>query len=119
MVVLYKAAGWWKRGDTPALLRRIVAGSHCYMLAVESGRLVGMGRALSDRANDAYIQDVFVTPERRGRGIASALVRRLERRLRSDGLRWVGLIAADRSRPFYEKLGFRRMKDADPMLKER
>lgn len=115
LVVLYKAAGWWKAGDTPALLRRIVAGSHCCLLAFEEGRVVGMGRALSDGAHDAYVQDLFVTPERRGRGIASALVRRLVRRLRADGLRWVGLIAADRTRPFYEGLGLRRMKDADPM----
>lgn len=116
---LYRAAGWWLRGDTRKALARMVAGSHCFLVVEEDGRLVAMGRAISDRANDAYIQDLFVVPSHRGRGLASAVVRRLVRRLRADGLRWIGLVAADGTRPLYEKLGFRRMPDSDPMLCER
>ena len=67
-----------------------------------------MGRAISDRTNDGYIQDVFVSPDLRGRGVGAELVRRLALRLRIDGLGWIGLIAADGSWPFYAKLGFGR-----------
>ena len=74
-----------------------------------------MGRAISDRTNDGYIQDVFVRSELRGRGVGAALVRRLTRRLRADGLGWIGLIAADRSWPFYAKRGFAKMARHDPM----
>ena len=112
---LYKAAGWWDSGDTPQRICRMVTGSHCFLAARSGGRLVGMGRAISDRTNDGYIQDVFVLPELRGRGAGAALVRRLARRLRADGLGWIGLIAADRTWPFYARLGFKKMARHDPM----
>ena len=116
---LYKAAGWWEPGDTPQRICRMVMGSHCFLAARSGQRLVGMGRALSDRTNDGYIQDVFVLPGLRGRGVGGQLVRRLALRLRIDGLGWIGLIAADRSWPFYAKLGFAKMARHDPMRFQR
>ncbi|MCX5796899.1 MAG: GNAT family N-acetyltransferase [Elusimicrobia bacterium] len=112
---LYKAAGWWEPTDTPQRICGMVMGSHCFLAARSGGRLVGMGRAISDRTNDGYIQDVFVRPGLRGRGVGAQLVRRLALRLRVDGLGWVGLIAADGAWPFYAKLGFRKMKRHDSM----
>ncbi len=59
---LYRQAGWWD--DAPQhldLLRRLVAGSHCFWVARSAGRIVAMGRAISDRVSDAYIQDVTVS----------------------------------------------------------
>jgi len=95
-------------------------GSHCFLVARSGGRLVGMGRAISDRTNDGYIQDVFVSPALRSRGVGAELVRRLALWLRIDGLGWIGLIAAGRAWPFYAKLGFKKMKRHDPMrLQER
>jgi len=90
-------------------------GSHCFLVARSGGRLVGMGRAISDRVSDGYIQDVFVRPSLRGRGVGAELVRRLALRLRIDGLGWIGLIAADGTWPFYAGLGFRKMRRHDPM----
>jgi len=116
VAALYEAAGWREPGDTLARVGRMVAGSHCFLIARQGRRAVGMGRALSDRTNDAYIQDVFVLPELRGRGVGAELVRRLAERLRADGLGWVGLVAAGKTPPFYAKLGFRRMKGHAPML---
>lgn len=113
---LYRAAGWWEPGDTLGRIGRMVSGSHCFLVAREDGRTVAMGRAVSDRSNDAYIQDVFVLPAHRGRDIGAAVVRRLARRLRADGLGWVGLIAAEGTWPFYARLGFRRMPRHEPML---
>ena len=112
---LYRAAGWLEPGDTPQRLCRMVMGSHCFLLARAGRRAVGMGRAISDRANDAYIQDLFVAKTARGLGVGAALARRLALRLRIDGLGWIGLVAADGSWPFYAKLGFSRLKDHAPM----
>ncbi len=112
---LYKAAGWWEKTDTPQRICRMVMGSHCFLAARSGSRLVGMGRAISDRTNDGYIQDVFVRPGLRGRGVGAELVRRLALRLRIDGLGWVGLIAVGGTPPFYEGLGFRKMPGHAPM----
>ncbi len=105
--------------DDPDLVRRIVAGSHCVVVARSGATIVGMGRAISDRASDAWIQDVTVAADFRRRGIASEIVRRLVARLESDGLVWIGLVAERHTAPLYRPLGFHAMADALPMRRLR
>ena len=98
-------------------LKGIIAGSHLFMVACKGDEIVGMGRALSDRSSDAYIQDVTVKSEYRSQGIGTTIIRELVRRLRSDGIEWIGLIAERGSHGFYARLGFKEMPNALPMLK--
>lgn len=117
VTALYRQAGWWPDADDdPDLVLRIVAGSHCFVAASLAGEMVGMGRAISDGASDAYIQDVTVDPAFRGKGIGTRIVETLVHRLRRDGLTWIGLIAERNTLKFYEPLGFGEMPDAAPML---
>jgi ribosomal protein S18 acetylase RimI-like enzyme len=116
IITLYREAEWWGSGpDDPDLVRRIVIGSHCFVLARRGTAIVGMGRAISDGASDAWIQDVTVSPDFRRRGIASEIVRRIVERLESDGLMWIGLVAERNTAPLYGPLGFESMADALPM----
>lgn len=115
---LYRLAGWWTdASDNPELIAGIVAGSHCFLVARQTDIIVGMGRAISDRISDAYIQDVTVDPTLRGRGIGSRMVAGLVARLEADGIGWIGLIAERKTHPFYRPLGFSPMADSVPMLK--
>lgn len=119
IIALYRDAGWWSGPtDNRDLAARLVAGSHCFLAAVFQGVIIGMGRAISDRASDAYIQDVTVSRAFRGRGVGSQIVRRIVRRLDDDGLTWIGLIAERRSEAFYAPLGFSPMADATPLLRK-
>lgn len=119
ITALYKSAGWWTDpGANPDLVARIVAGSHCFALALMNGDIVGMGRAISDGVSDAYIQDVTVEKRFRNRGIGLQLVRKIVKRLEQDRLGWIGLIAGRGSSPFYEKIGFKIMPESAPMVKE-
>lgn len=114
---LYRQARWWPEDvDDPALISRITKGSHCFLVAISEDRIVGMGRAISDGASDAYIQDVAVDDAYQGEKIGSKIVKRLVQRLKDDGLSWIGLIAERNSRQFYENLGFEIMPDATPLL---
>ncbi len=118
---LYYAQGWFTDAEMnlPDLIPKIVAGSHCFMIAAAENEIVGMGRSISDRVSDAYIQDVAVKAEYRGRGIGSEIIRALLRHLHADGIHWVGLIAEPGSSEFYRYLGFEEMAGAMPMLKVR
>ncbi|MCX5791437.1 MAG: GNAT family N-acetyltransferase [Elusimicrobia bacterium] len=116
IITLYRAQGWWAPSDRPARLRRLIQGSHCFVVAEKNGAIVGMGRAISDGVSDAYIQDVAVLGSERGAGTGSAIMKALQRRLKADGINWLGLIAQDGSSPFYARLGFRELKRAKPML---
>jgi spermidine synthase len=116
---LYRNEGWWSEPqDTLEKIVGIISGSHCFVLAVgqKPEMILGMGRAISDRASDAYVQDVVVRPEFRKQGIASSILNRIVTRLQNDGMTWIGLIAQEGTRPFYDMLGFSVMPGAQPMI---
>ena len=116
IIALYRAEGWWDvDDDDPEIVRRMVAGSQCFLVAEEDGGVVGMGRAVGDGMSDAYIQDVAVAAPHRGRGLGARIMDELVRRLKADGVTWIGLIAAPGTAAFYEKLGFEAMRNAVPM----
>lgn len=118
IMVLYREADWWDERDNEnhELIRRIVAGSHCFLTVRDGNEIVGMGRAISDRVNDAYIQDVIVFSRLRRQGIGTKIVEEILGRLRRDGMQWIGLIAENRTHSFYGKLGFEEMPFSLPML---
>jgi ribosomal protein S18 acetylase RimI-like enzyme len=119
IVELYQAGGWWKElPQWREVIPRMIQGSFCFMVAKEpEGRIVGMGRAISDGVSDAYIQDVVVLRSHRGRGIGAELVRRLAEHCASHGISWVGLVAEPGTQPFYERLGFAAFA-GQPMLRK-
>ena len=118
IIRLYQTAGWWagQARENSELIRRIVTGSHCFVLVCEGNEIIGMGRAISDGISDAYIQDVTVLSEFRGQGIGTGIVQEILKQLRDDGLQWIGLIADSHSHPFYRKMGFEEMPAAKAML---
>lgn len=117
IIHLYRTAGWWPEEEAdPRLVARMIKGSHCFLTALDGILLAGMGRVISDRANDAYIQDLTVHPDYRHQGIGTRLVNVLLDRLEKDGLPWIGLIAERNSYPFYARFGFEKMPDSTPML---
>jgi len=117
IIVLYRGAAWWsEEKDDEGLVGRIVKGSHCFLAVLDHTRIIGMGRAISDRANDAYLQDVTVHLDYQRRGVGSRLVNCLIERLRLDGIQWIGLVAGRGSHPFYHPLGFSVMPGSTPML---
>jgi len=117
---LYHLQGWWEPpGDRDSeLAGAIIRGSHCFVIATQQERLVGMGRAISDRASDAYIQDLIVHSAFRGRGIGTRMVQELVGRLQSDGLGWIGLVAEAGTWDFYRRIGFADMHGSVLMLKK-
>jgi ribosomal protein S18 acetylase RimI-like enzyme len=117
---LYRLQGWWgpATDHDRQLAEAIIRGSHCFVIATRQGRLVGMGRAISDRASDAYIQDLIVHPEFRGKGIGTRMVQELVGRLQNDGLGWIGLVAEAGTWDFYNRIGFADMPGSVLMLKK-
>lgn len=119
VLALYCHPGWWQTDDNPQYLetvRKIVSDTFCFVVAREDGKLVGMGRAISDGVSDAYIQDVVVYSDYRGRGIGAEIVLRLIAFLREHNIQWIGLISEPGHEDFYERLGFARMENYTPML---
>jgi len=116
---LYKDAGWWKwyeDSSDPHLIEKIIQGSFCFVVASINGRIIGMGRAISDGVSDAYIQDVTVAKEFRGRGIAALIMDTLIQFLRDKKIGWIGLVSEPKAVSFYRRYGLQQMADYVPFI---
>jgi GNAT superfamily N-acetyltransferase len=69
------------------------------------GDLVGMARAVTDRATFAWVSDVFVLEPHRGRGLGRWVVSALLGHPDVAGLRWTMLATAD-AHGLYRSFGF-------------
>lgn len=115
IVRLYKDAGWWRDTYDRDFISGVLSGSFCFAAAYSDEQLIGMGRALSDGASDAYIQDVVVLKEFRRHGIGRLIILEITDFLRQHGVDWIALVGEPGTKGFYEKLGFREMHAYIPM----
>ena len=117
LILLYKEAGWWEHSydSQPEFLKYIVKDSALFVGAFLGNKLIGMGRALSDLASDAYIQDVAVLKKYRGRGIGKKIIQILIEKLKENNVEWIGLVAQPGTSLFYKELGFEPLKDHVPL----
>ena len=97
---------YWHRWRTREQVRAQVEGAWRVVGAYDgtSGALVGFARALSDGICEAYLADVFVVADHRGRGLGKAIVRRMVDDGPGAHLRW-WLATAD-AHGLYRQFGF-------------
>ena len=103
---LYLAADWVSETADFSFIRRAFEGSFLAAGAFEGSRMIAMGRVLSDGVSDAYIQDVAVLPDFRGRGIGGKIVTFLVEELEKRGVDWIALVGEPGTENFYKRLGF-------------
>jgi len=117
IIALYKDAGWWEEsfGDGE-FIPLTIRNSTVYVAAFEGTHIVGMGRAISDKVSDAYIQDVVVLSSHRKKGIGKMIMLEIIKRLKKRGIDWIGLISTPGSEDFYRTIGFEVMPAHSPML---
>lgn len=94
----------WSRGMPRSVLERAIENSLCFGLW-QDGRQVGFARVVTDCATFAWLCDVFVLPEQRGRGHARALLQAVVAHPQLQGLRRFSL-ASSTARGLYAEFGF-------------
>jgi len=95
---------YWARGRSRELVARSWAGSTRVVGCYLGDAQVGGARVISDRATFAYLDDVFVLPDHRGRGLGVALVRETVEHPGFTGVYWI-LRTAD-AQSLYARFGF-------------
>ena len=97
---------YWNEDMTREAILRAHLGSSAWVGARDAaGRLVATARAIGDETKRAWIYDVMVAPERRGRGLGEAVVRLLLDHPAVRHARRVYLGTRD-AQGFYARLGF-------------
>jgi pyridoxal 5'-phosphate synthase glutaminase subunit Pdx2 len=103
---------YWARGIPRDTVARSLKGSLCFGV-YRGGRQVGFARVITDRATFAYVADVFVLREHRGRGLGKRLLAAIKAHPELQGLRrW--LLGTRDAHGLYRQFGF--VAPPDPSL---
>src|SRR5262245_20688598 len=100
---------YWAPGIPREVVARSLEHSLPFGLFVTGGareRQVGFARVISDRATFAYLSDVFVLEEERGRGLGRFLLQCVHAHPELQGLRRWLLVTRD-AQGLYQRLGWR------------
>jgi ribosomal protein S18 acetylase RimI-like enzyme len=98
------AHAYWALGRPPERQESLVRGSSRVLGLYCGGAQVGFARAVSDGNSIAYLADVYVLPEHRGRGLGLELVREMVERGPFAHVRWI--LHTEDGHGLYAKLGF-------------
>ena len=108
---------YWARGRTREESDRVIDA--CVVFGVyEDGRQVAYARVLTDTVQFAYLGDVFVLPEARGRGVGKALLEAVLAHPDLSGVRRFTLLTDD-AHGLYEQYGFAPLDDVRKWMQRR
>ena len=100
----YLTRSYWAEGRSRDTVERLVCSAQRVVGLYTDGRQVGFCRAVSDDASLAYLADVYVLPEHRGRGLGVELVREMIDNGPYAARRW--LLHTRDAHELYRRFGF-------------
>jgi N-acetylglutamate synthase-like GNAT family acetyltransferase len=95
---------YWAKGIPREVVERSLKNSLCFGVYCE-GKQMGFARVITDYATFAYVADVFVAPEHRGKGVSKHLMKAILAHPDLQGLRRVLLVTRD-AQGLYSQFGF-------------
>lgn len=95
---------YWGKGRPRATQDRLIDEASRVVGLYDGDRQIGFCRAFTDGLAAAYLADVYVLEEYRGRGLGEALVREMIEHGPYAGVKW--LLHTTDMHPLYRKLGF-------------
>ncbi len=103
----YLSRSYWAEGIPLAIVKRSIENSISFGVYDESRghAQVGFARVITDRATFAYVGDVYVLEEYRGRGLSKFLMERIKAHPDLQSLRRWMLVTRD-AHDLYEHFGF-------------
>ena len=100
----FLAQAYWSRGVPLSTVQKAFDNSICFA-ALAGSEQIGFARIVTDKATFAYLSDVYVLPDHRGKGVAKRMVEAIQRHPELQGLRRFMLATRD-AHDLYAKFGF-------------
>ena len=101
----YLTRSYWSPGIPRETVERAVANSLCFGIYTTDGAQVGFARLITDKATYAYLADVFVLEEHRGKSMSKRLMETIIAHPQLQGLRRWTLATRD-AHELYARYGF-------------
>jgi len=101
----YLSGSYWAKGVPLSTMQTAVNNSFCFGIFTDEGQQVAFARMITDYATSAYLADVFVLSEHRGKGLSKWLIQTIVDDPKLQGLRRM-LLATSDAHNLYKKFGF-------------
>lgn len=110
----FLSQAYWCTGVPRAVVERAIDNSLCFGVFYHAQQ-VGFARVVTDKATFAYLADVYILPEHRGKGLSLRLLETVVRHADLQGLRRV-LLATRDAHALYAKFGFKPLAAPDRIM---
>ncbi len=110
----FLSSSYWSPGVPRAVVERAIENSLCFGVLLGNAQ-VGFGRVITDRATLAYLADVYVLEEHRGKGLSKRLLDAVVSHPELHGLRRM-LLATRDAHTLYAKYGFTPLAAPERMM---
>ena len=107
----FLSRSYWSENIPVETVQKSIEGSMCFGV-YDNGRQIGFARMVTDNATFAYLADVFIIEEYRGRGLSKWLVDLILSHPDLQGLRRI-LLATRDAHKLYKQFGFTLLNNPD------
>jgi GNAT superfamily N-acetyltransferase len=108
---------YWSQNIPMEVVKRAIGNSECFGI-YHHNKQVGFARMITDYASLAYLADVFVLKEHRGKGLGKQLIEFILRYGPLQNLRRIMLATLD-AHGLYRKFGFTLLGQTEQYLEKR
>ncbi|MEJ7693560.1 GNAT family N-acetyltransferase [Daejeonella sp.] len=109
---------YWANDRTEDVIRKSIANSCCFGMYNEAGEQVGFARVVTDMSVFAWLMDVFILEDHRGRGLCKQLIGEIISYPEfKDIMKW-GLGTRD-AHELYKKFGFTSLSNPEVMMERK
>lgn len=108
----YISKSYWGKSITSPTLSKAIKNSICFGIFDLEDKQVAFARIVTDLATFAYIMDVYVLDEHKGKGLGKWLMKEIMTYPAMDGLRVIGLKTKD-AHGLYKKFGFKQIENPE------
>lgn len=101
----FLSKSYWAEGISKQIIQKSIENSLCFGIYVR-GTVIGFARVITDFATFAYLADVFIVPQERGKGLSKWLIQVIIDHPQLQHLRRFTLATKD-AHGLYAKFGFK------------
>ena len=105
---------YWAKNIPMEILKRSIENSICFGVYLEKEQ-IGFCRVITDKATFAYLADVFIVNDQRGKGYSKLLMKHVMEHPDLQGLRKFLLGTAD-AHGLYRQFGFKELAKPERMM---
>lgn len=97
---------YWAKDIPLTLMKTAIENSLCFGIFDQDNQQVAFARMITDRATFAYLSDVFVVEQHRGKGLSKWLIQAILAHPELQGIRRM-LLATSDAHGLYQQFGFK------------